>query len=228
MLHIDISTAAITHVALWRVGLRQFKRHVVTLLGSDEFVDSLHLGGIDEGTLHTDRLCATQIEHVTLTNKLLSACAVEDGLRVDTCRDLEGDTCREVGLDVTRDNRRRRTLGSNHHVDTYGTRQLGNTRDRQVNLLTSRHDQITELVDDHHNVWHVAVTSAWGNLTVDKLLVVLLDVTGADLFQQVIACIHELTEGVERAHHLRDIGDDGISIIVGHLCQEVVDQRIVD
>ena len=113
-------------------------------------------------------------------------------------------------------------------MDTYGTRQLGNTRDRQFNLLTSCHDQITELIDDHYNVWHIAVTSAWGYLTVNELLVVLLDITGADLLQQVIAGVHELTEGVERAHHLRDVGDDGISIIVGHLCQEVVDQRIVD
>ena len=66
------------------------------------------------------------------------------------------------------------------------------------------------------------------NLSFQELLVILLDVTCADLFQQVITFIHQLTERVQCAHHLRHVGDDGIGIVIGHLRQEVVDEWVVD
>ena len=130
MLHVDILVATIAEVCLRRIGLGQFEWHVIALLRSDELVYAFHLRRVNEGTLYTDRLCATEIEHVTLTDELLGTCTVEDGLRVDARRYLEGDTGGEVGLDITRDNGRGRTLGGNHHVDTHGTCQLGNTGDR--------------------------------------------------------------------------------------------------
>ena len=184
--------------------------------------------------MYTDGLGTTQVEHVASSDQLLGSRTVEDGLRVDTGTHLEGDTGREVGLDITCDDGRRRTLGGNDHVDTYGTRQLGDTGDRQFNLLTGSHDQIAELIDDHYDIRHKAVSHTGrggvlrNDLTLQELLVILLDIACADFFQQVITLVHQLTEGVQRAHHLRHIGDDGIGIVVGHLRQEVVDERVVD
>ena len=228
MLHIHIGTATIAHVSLWRIGLRQFERHVITLLGCDEFVDSFHLRGIYKGTLHTDGLCSAEVKHITFTDQLLGTSTVQNGLRVNTSRNLERDSRREVGLDITRNNRCRRTLGGNHHVDTHGTGQLGNTGYRQFDFLAGSHDQITELIDDHHDIRHETVTSTWRNLAVDELLVILLDVTGTHFLQQVVAGIHQFTERVQGAYHLRHIRNNRIGIIVGHFGQEVVDQRIID
>ena len=56
---------------------------------------------------------------------------------------------------------------------------------------------------------------------VDELLVVLLDVAHVGRLQQVVACVHLHTDGVQRLHHLGDVGDDGFGL-VGQLGQEVV------
>ena len=228
VLHIHILVATAVEVGLRRIRLGQFEGHIIALLFSDVLIDALHLGRVDKGTLHTDRLRTAQIEHITLTDQLLGTSTVEDGLRVNAGTHLEGDTGGEVGFDITGDDGRRRTLGGDDHMDTHGTGQLGDTGDRQLNLLAGGHNQITELIDDHHDIWHIPVTTARRDLTVDELPVVLLDISGTHLLQQVVAGIHQLTERVQRPYHLRHVGDDGIGIVIGHLRQEMVDQRIVD
>ena len=58
-------------------------------------------------------------------------------------------------------------------------------------------------------------------LALNKLLVVFLDVTCLCHFQQVVAGVHLLTQRIQRAYHLCDIGDDGVGILVGHFGQEM-------
>ena len=113
-------------------------------------------------------------------------------------------------------------------MDTHRTCQLGDTSDRQLNLLTSCHDQIAELIDDDHDIGHESVSAAWWNPAFDEFLVILLDISCAYLFQQIVTGVHQFAERVQRTNHLGDVGDDGIGVLVGHLRQEVVDQRIVD
>ena len=194
MLHVHILVATVAEVCLWGIGFRQLEGHVVTLLVGNEVIDALHLRRVDEGTLHTYGLCTVEEEHVTTTNELLGACAVEDSLRVDAGTHLEGDTGGEVSLDITSDDSRRRTLSGNHHVDTHGTCQLGDTGDGQLNLLACGHDQVTELIDDHHDIRHIVVSAARWNLTFYEFLVILLDVSRTHLLQQVVTGIHQLTE----------------------------------
>ena len=100
-------------------------------------------------------------------------------------------------------------------MDTYGTGQLGNTCDRQLDFLTSGHNQVAKLVDNNNDVWHKAVAVLRIELAVDEFLVVFLDVT------------HLLTQRVERANHLCDISDDGFCFVVRHFGQEMLlDARI--
>ena len=228
MLHIDVLFTTVAHIGFRSVGLRQLERHVVTLLGSDEIIDPLHLGSVDEGALHTHGLRAVQEKHISTSDELLGSRAVEDGLRIDTGTHLEGNSGGEVGLDITSNDRCRRTLCGNNHVYTHGTCQLGNTGNRQLYLLAGSHNQITELIDDNDDIWHETVTASGRNLTVYEFLVVLLDIPGTHLLQQVVTGIHQFAEGVQRTYHLCDVGNDWIGIIVGHLGKEVVDKRIVD
>ena len=46
--------------------------------------------------------------------------------------------------------------------------------------------------------------------------------------KQVVTCIHLLTKRVEGANHLGNIGDDGVGLFIGNLCQEVVGYRLVE
>ena len=79
-------------------------------------------------------------------------------------------------------------------MDTNGTGQLSNTSNRKLNLFAGSHNQITELINYHNDVWHIAMTSTRRNLAINKLLVVFLDITGTDFLKQVIACVHQFTE----------------------------------
>ena len=152
--------------------------------------------------MHTHWIVALQIQHITSANQLLGTHTVEDGLRVDTLTHLKGNTCREVGLDSTRNDIRRRTLGSNNHVDTYGTCLLGDTGDRQLNLLTGSHDQVTKLIDDHDDIRHILMSLLRIQLTGNELLVVVLDISLACCHQQLVAGIHLYTEALQRADYL--------------------------
>ena len=54
-------------------------------------------------------------------------------------------------------------------------------------------------------------------LTLDELLVILLDVTSLSHLQQVVAGIHLLTQRVQGVDNLRNVGNDGFGIVVGNL-----------
>ena len=193
MLHVHVAALAAT-IFVAHVWFGQFEGRHVTLLLRDVAVDTLHLGRVNEGTLYADRLAAVQVEHVAAAYQLLGTGTVEDGLRVDTCRHLEGDTAGEVGLDGTRDDVCRRALGSDDHVDADGTGQLGDTCDGQFHLLAGGHDEVAKLIDDDDDIRHVLMAVVGVQLTVDELLVVFLDVAGLGHLQQVVARVHLLAE----------------------------------
>ena len=174
VLHVHI--AALATFAIVCVGFRQLECRQVALLLADELVDALHLWCVDKGTLYTYRLAAVQIEHVASTYQLLCARTVQNGTRVYHGTYAEGYTAWEVGLDGTRNDVRRRTLGSDDHVDAYGTGQLCNTCNRQLYLLACRHNQVTELINDNDDIWHVLMSVLRIQLAVNELLVILLNI----------------------------------------------------
>ena len=194
----------------------------------DELIDFHHFGGVNKRTLHTHGVVALQIEHVTSTNELIGTHTVEDGLRVDTLAHLKGDTAREVGLDSTSDDVCGRTLGGNDHVDTYGTCFLGDTGNRQLNLLTCRHNQITILIDDHHDIRHKAMTILRVEFTLLELLVIVFDVTLTGSHQQLVTGVHLHTKRIQGAYHLRGVGDNRTVHLFRKGCKEMTLDSLID
>ena len=113
-----IYAAVASYAAIFAGWFREFHRFDRTRLVADVFVDALNLWCIYEGALYTHRFVAVEIEHITTTDELVGSRSVEDGLGVDGRSYLEGNTAREVRLDVTGDDAGGRTLGSDDHVDT--------------------------------------------------------------------------------------------------------------
>ena len=117
----------------------------------------LHFRCINEGTLETHHIAAGGNQHVTLADELVGARGIEDGLGIHTRLHAEGDTRREVGLDAAGNDVHRRTLRGDDQVDADSAGQLGQTGKRLFHLAAGRHNQVAKLIDNHHNVWHVAV-----------------------------------------------------------------------
>ena len=180
--------------------------------------------------MYSHRIGTCRVEHVASSYKLVGSRSVENGLRVNSCTHLEGNTSGEVSLDITRDNLRGGSLGGYHHVDANGTCQLCDTCNRQFYFLAGSHDQIAEFIDDYHDVRHIVVSVGKLQLVVDEFVVVFLDVAGSGHLQQVVSVVHQLAERVQRANHFRHIRDDGLffSCVVGNLCHEVVHDGCID
>ena len=58
--------------------------------------------------------------------------------------------------------------------------------------------------------------------------IILLDVAHFGLLEQVVAVVHELTQALERLHHLGHVGDDGVFVLIGNLGQEVPFDGCID
>ena len=114
----------------------------------------------------------------------------------------EGYTCREVGLDGTGDDAGGRTLSGDNHVYADCTCQLGDTADRELNFLAGCHDEVTELVDYHHDVRHELMAVLGIQFTTSELGIIFLYVAYTGFLEQVIASVHELTERLEGLHNL--------------------------
>ncbi len=78
VLHVNITTFTATF-ALISIRLWQLEGAEITLLLGNEVVDTLHFRGVNEGTLHTNRLATIEIEHITTTYQLLCSRAVQNG-----------------------------------------------------------------------------------------------------------------------------------------------------
>ena len=168
----------------------------ITLLLRYKLRYLFYLRCIDKRTLHTNRIGTLQEQHISPAYQLVGSRTVENGTRVHHSRYTESDTCREVRFNRTCYNIRRRTLGSDNHMDTYRTGQLGNTGNRQFNLLAGSHDQVTELIDHHDDIRHKLVPLFRIQTTIDKLLVIFLYIAHMCHFQQVIAGVHLHTDRV--------------------------------
>ncbi len=224
---VDVVSAAVVVV---HFHVRQWEGGVVALLGGDEAADVLHLGRINEGALHAHVLAACLEEHVALAHELVGAGAVENGAGVDHRAYLERHAGGEVGLDGSGDDVGGGALCGDDHVDAHGACQLCDAGDGQFYLLACGHDEVAELVDDDHDVGHEAVAFLGIEAALLEFGIIFLDVAHACFLQQVVAVVHLLTEALEGLNDLVDVGDDGFfSVLVAlHLCQEVVDDGVVD
>ena len=115
-------------------------------------------------------------------------------------------------------------------MNTHSTGQLSDTCNRQFYFLACCHNQIAELIDDNHNIWHKFVSVVRIQLTVFEFLVVFLNVSCSGLFEQVVSGIHFHTKALQRLNHFVDIRDDGFfrSFVALHLCQEVVHDGVIN
>ena len=95
----------------------QEERSRIALLTGNKLRDLLHFRCIDKGTLHTHRIGTLQEEHIALTNQAVRTRTVKNRTGVHHGRYTERNTCREVRLDRTRNDIRRRTLRSDDHVN---------------------------------------------------------------------------------------------------------------
>ena len=203
-----------------------FEQRTQLFLFLNEFRDLLHLGSIDKRALQTHHVAAGGNQHVALADELVGARGIQDRLGIHARLHAECDTRGEVGLDTARDNVHGWTLRSNHQVDADGTGELCQTGQRLLHLASCRHDQVAELIDNDHDIRHISVTRHRRELACTEFGIVFLDITHLRHLQQVVAVVHLHAQGVERAHHLFRVGDDGIAV-VGQRGQIVVlDGRI--
>ena len=101
---------------------------VVVLL--DEVHHVLDLLLRDKATLGTPGTRAAElVEHVTMAEKALGACLVEDDARVHAVIDRECHAVVDVSLDEARHNVCRGGLRGNDEVDASSAPQLGNAHD---------------------------------------------------------------------------------------------------
>lgn len=170
---------------------------------------------------------SAQEEHVASSNQLVCARTVENRAGVYHRAYLEGHACREVRLDGTRNDVGRRALCGDNHVYAYGTCQLCDTCDGQFDFFSGCHNQVAELIYNHHDIGHEAMPVFGVELSVLELGVVFLDISCARFLQQVIACVHFLAQAFQSGHYFLYICDDRFVLLFRDSCKEVVfDGRI--
>ena len=74
------------------------------------------------------------------------------------------------------------------------TRQLSDTADRQFHFLTRCHNQVTELVNDDHDIRHEAMALFRIQLSVNEFRIIFFDITATGFAQQVVSGIHFYTQ----------------------------------
>ena len=114
--------------------------------------DGFALRSIEESALQTYRVFSLIEKHISATDELIGSRLIQNGSGVDHGEYFEGDTSRKVRFDDTGDDVRGGPLGGYHHVNTCGTRFLGDAGNRTFYLLTRCHDQIGKLIDDQHDI----------------------------------------------------------------------------
>src|SRR3569623_2512011 len=133
----------------------QYLVEIIRLALDLELLDDLvHLLIGDEGAMHAHGHAGAgrKIEHVAVPEQVFRALLVEDGARIATRRDLEGDARRDVGLDQTGDDVDRRPLRRKHEMEARGARLLREPRAELLDLLADQHHQVGELVDYDNDI----------------------------------------------------------------------------
>ena len=177
---------------------------IVVLL--DEGNGALHLGLADEGTLTAHGLVDANrgVEHITAADELVGTHRINDGTGVYCRCHGKGDTGRNVGLDQTRDDVHRGTLGTDDQMDARGSRLLGQTADGGLHVGGGCHHQVGQLVDDDDDLRHGGTLGiSCGDLIVAR------QVTDAHLLDEAEAALHLVDGAVERTCGLLGVGDDG-------------------
>ena len=95
---------------------------------------------------------ARHIQHIAHAQQLFSPLLAQDRAAVDARGDLEGNPCREVGLDRAGDHIDRGALGRHDQVNARGPRHLRQALDASFNLFARHHHQVGHLVHHHHDI----------------------------------------------------------------------------
>ena len=169
-------------------GLRLRRQHDLLVdrgpLRPQEFAHRLDLLVGDPGAVHAQLLVGPgrHVDHVAATEELLGAVAVEHRARVDLRGNLEGNACREIGLDEAGDDVDRRALGRDDQVDADGSRDLRQPHQRRLHLTRRDHHEICQLIDDDDPVRQLLLRRDG--------LVVALDVAHLLELQRLVALVH--------------------------------------
>ena len=112
-------------------------------------------------------------------------------------------------------------------MNTDSTRQLGDTGNREFHFLTSRHNQVTKLINNDYDIRHKFMSLLRIQATVDKLFIIFFNVTHMRHFQQIIACIHFHANRIQGLHNLRYVCNNRFTTI-GKLGKEMIFNNRID
>ena len=91
-----------------------------------------------------------QVQHIAMTQQLLSTHLVQDGARIHTRGDLESHPRRNVGLDQAGNDIHRRPLGGQHQVNSGRPCLLRQAGDQFFDFFADDHHHVGKLVN-HNN-----------------------------------------------------------------------------
>ena len=93
-----------------------------------------------------------QIQHVSLTKKLVRPHGIENGSTINFGGYLESNTRRNIGFDHTSDYVHARPLRCDNAMNAGGASQLRNSGNGCFHIRWSHHHQIRQLINHHHDI----------------------------------------------------------------------------
>ena len=106
-----------------------------------------HLLRIQIRALQTRHMAPRRKKKIAGPHQLLGALGVQYGTRVNLRTHVIGNPGGEIRFDYPRDHIHRRSLGGYHQMDAHSTRQLGQTSDVGLHILSVRHHEVRQFVN---------------------------------------------------------------------------------
>ena len=154
-----------------------------------------------ESALHSNRLGKSLwiIEHIALTQQLLSANHIKNGSRIHAGSYRESNSARHIRLDQTCNDINRRSLSCNHKMNSCRSCQLCQSTDGFFYFIRRYHHQICKLVYDNHKLRHL--------LNGDFDLFTIIHDLHLTIMNLVVIALHITNTSVRK-----------LLITIGHLC----------
>ena len=124
-----------------RVALDKSDDRFDLLVGDEASLDAQRLGG-------TDRVK----QHISTSEQLFCAAHVEDGAGVDLRGNRKRDSGGDIRFDDTGDDINRGPLGCNDQMHPGRARHLRQAADAVLDLVRCSHHQVSQLVNDNHDL----------------------------------------------------------------------------
>ena len=164
--------------------------------------------------LHTLKVtCAGHhIQQVAVAEKFVRTHGVENCFAVETRRNLECDSAREVVFDSTADDVDGRSLRCKHKMNTHGTRKSCNAVYGVLDRLFACGHEVGKLIDDNDDSRHlfVSVLLAIG--------VVLVNISVVDVGKELDTSFHLAYRPVERADSFVRVANNFVHKQVRNAC----------